>query len=318
MKPYKSRASALPVLVAALSVSAPALAETLPAGAGTGVKAATTGTTDVTGADKFEAPVAKPAEKDAKDAKDATEAQILGGGLLATGNSRSMALTGSAQFRMRREANQLSAAGAANYAQSAAPRQPTDTQEPEVKPTVENFQGKVRYDRFVAKELALFLALTGRRDRFQQLDFRLNVDPGVAYYFVDEASQQLWGELGYDFQFDVRRQEGLDAALAACTAAGATTCDDAKTKARHSARLFTGYQNALNEAVSFTTGIEYLQGISETAAWRLNWDMGLTSKIGGNFSLATTFGLKYDHKPVNDTVKNTDTMTAVSLVYQLL
>jgi putative salt-induced outer membrane protein len=85
----------------------------------------------------------------------------------------------------------------------------------------------------------------------------------------------------------------------------------------HSGRVFAGYNNQLNEAVSFTTGLEYLQGINETKSYRLNWDAGLNSKIAGNFSLATTFSLRYDHNPAIG-VKNTDTITAVSLVYQLL
>ena len=49
----------------------------------------------------------------------------------------------------------------------------------------------------------------------------------------------------------------------------------------------------------------------------MNWDAGLTSAIGGNFSLSTTFSLKYDHAPL-PAVKELDTSTAVSLVYQLL
>ena len=134
--------------------------------------------------------------------------------------------------------------------------------------------------------------------------FRLNVDPGVAYYFVDEASQELWGELGYDFQFDLNSQAAVDAGSPA-------------TAVTHSGRVFAGYHNTLNEAVAFTTGLEYLQGISDTSAYRINFDAGLTSKIAGNFSLATTFSLRYNHQPLPG-VKDTDTTTALSLVYQLL
>ena len=73
----------------------------------------------------------------------------------------------------------------------------------------------------------------------------------------------------------------------------------------------------MNEHVTFNTGLEYLQGIPETERWHLNWDVGLSSAIGGDFSLATTFSLKYDHAPL-PAVKKIDTVTAVSLVYTLL
>ena len=262
--------------------------------------AASTGKTEVANAGKFEA-AAKP---DA-EAKDATELQILAGGAQATGNARSLSLTGSANFRLRREANQFTALAAINYGRAAA------TQADDVKPTVDNQQGRLRYDRFLAKGFGVFFAVSGRRDRFQGLDFRLNLDPGVAYYFVDQEKQQFWGELGYDFQYDVRRQDNIDAAFLA----DGTVLE--KTKSAHFGRVFTGYNNALNEAVTFKTGLEYLMGLSDMAAWRLNWDVGLTSKIAGNFSLAVTFTLKYDHKPLPG-VRDTDTMSALSLVYALL
>ncbi len=238
-------------------------------------------------------------------ADDATEAKIQAGGLAASGNSRNLALTSQANVRVRRGANELSAAAAANYGRSAAKAgDPMQT-------TIENYQGKLRYDRFVTERLALFTSLSGRRDRFQGLDLRLNWDPGLAYYFVQDPKHQLWGEAGYDLQFDIRRNSAIETALATDgTLLG-------KTKTRHSTRLFAGYRNSLNENVTFNTGLEYLQGLPDTEFWRLNWDVGLTAAIATRFSLATTFSLRYDNQPLTG-IKTTDTLTAVNLVYQLL
>ncbi len=71
----------------------------------------------------------------------------------------------------------------------------------------------VRCDRYVSGPLALFLGVSGLHDRFQGLDLRLNVDPGVAYYLIDEKVHRLWPELGYDFKYD-RRQETIEDAEA--------------------------------------------------------------------------------------------------------
>jgi putative salt-induced outer membrane protein len=139
------------------------------------------------------------------------------------------------------------------------------------------------------------------------LDLRLNFDPGVAYYVIDVEKHRLWGELGYDLQYDIRDEEVIEAATEPLD----------KTQARHSARAFVGYQNDLNEAVRFNTGVEYIQAIVDTENWRLNWQAGLTSSISTNFSLATTFSLAYDNNPLPG-VENTDTTTALSLVYTLL
>lgn len=235
---------------------------------------------------------------------DATEVKVQAGGLSASGNSRSLALTATASGRARRGANEVSAAAAANYGRSAA--KPSDS----MQTTIENFQGKLRYDRFVSERFALFISLTGRRDRFQGLNLRMNLDPGAAYYFVQRPKQQLWGEAGYDFQYDIRRDDAIDAALADGTIL-------AKTKTRHSARLFAGYRNSLNEAVTFNTGVEYLQALPDTEFWRLNWDAGLTAALAAKFSLAVTFSLRYDNQPLPG-IKSTDTLTALNLVYRLL
>ena len=249
----------------------------------------------------FEAKAAKP---DDAASKDATELKLAAGGLFAAGNSRSNAITSSVKFRARRSANQLTLALAENYAQAASkPGEDTSV-------TVENVQGKTRYDRFLSGQFAVFGALSGLRDRFQGLDLRINFDPGFAYYFVDESKQQFWSELGYDLQYDYRRNDKVAESLALGKPVD-------KAEVRHSGRLFFGYQNSLNKAVTVDTGLEYLQALSNTENWRLNWTLGLNSAIGGNFSIATTFTLKYDHNPLSN-VKNTDALTAVSLVYQLL
>ena len=259
--------------------------------------AASSGTSNVT-VETFDA------GKKPEDADDATEAKIQAGGLAASGNSRSLALTGLANLRVRRADNELSVAAAANYGRAAA------TPDDDMETSVENYQGKLRYDRFLSDRVAVFLSLSGRHDRFQGLDLRMNLDPGVAYYFVTGAKQQLWGELGYDFQYDVRTEEAIDTAIEE-----GDTLD--KTNTRHSGRLFAGYRNHLNDNVSFDTGVEYLQGLPDTEFWRLNWDVGFTAAIATRFSLATTFSLKYDHEPLPG-VRHTDTLTAVNLVYQLL
>jgi putative salt-induced outer membrane protein len=261
---------------------------------------ATEGSTDVAAEGFQTTDIGEASEK-----KDTTEFKVSAGGLLATGNSRLLAVTGAARFRTRRDDNQLSMAAAANYSRSA----PTPDDPVEV--TIENFQGKTRYDRFLGKGFAVFLSMSGRNDRFQGLDLRLNLDPGVAYYFIDRDKLLLWTELGYDYQYDFRRGQTIREAEAT------EGIRLAKTDERHSTRAFFGYENNVNEAITVSTGLEYLQGFPDTSYWRLNWDLGLNSALSNAFSIATTFSLRYDRQPL-PSIKRTDTVTAVSLVYQLL
>lgn len=271
-------------------------AEEVPKGLLAG-KTATTGTTDVatSGFEKKEAPV---------DEKDTTAMQLSAGALSSSGNAKTLSLTAAGRFKARRQDNQLSLNLAGNYAESSpSPDQDRRT-------TMKNVQGKTRYDRFLGEGFAVFMSVSARNDRFQGLVLRTNFDPGLSYYFVDKNKQQLWTELGYDYQWDLRRYDAI-------AKAAETNIVLNKSESRHSGRLFLGYEGSINEIVGITTGLEYLQSVEESKFWRLNWDLGLTSALSSKFSLSMSFNLRYDNSPLPG-IKNTDTITAANLVYQLL
>jgi putative salt-induced outer membrane protein len=266
---------------------------------------ATSGTTELA-SQGFEGATVPPEES-----KDATELSLNAGAFLSAGNARSIAATFAEQFRLRRSVHQFSLNAGVNYGRSA-PDLDSD-----LETTVENYQGKARYDFFFTERLALFLGASARRDRFQGLALRLNVAPGAAYYFIDSKEQQLWTELGYNLQYDVRTDEALEVA-----ADEGSVLDDSDV--RHFGRLFVGYKNTLNETVTFDTGFEYLLGISpfrddvtNRRNWRFSWTAGLNAKVSDKFSVATTVAVDYDNNPVPG-VRRTDATTAINLVYALL
>lgn len=251
------------------------------------------------------------------ESKDATNLTLSAGGLAAAGNASSLFLTGAGDFRLRRDIHQLGVLAAANYGRAevdvdgdpATDDRRTDT-------TVNNYQGRLRYDLFFAKRIAAFLAVSGRHDTQQGLALRLNVDPGVAYYFIDEEKHQLAAELGYDLQFDVRTDDAVQAAADADT-----PIEDSET--RHNARAAVKYDNKLNKEVSFASGLEYLQGLSpfkgedtDKMNFRLVWGAALTSSVAEALSIATSLNVAYDNNPL-PFVKTTDVLVSVSLVYNL-
>ena len=237
--------------------------------------------------------------------KDSSALKLSAGGFLSQGNSRTLAFTSSADYLLRRSVSQFSATAAVNYGRSAAGQgAPYET-------TVENYQARVRYDYFFATSVAGFLSVSGRRDRFQGLDLRLNIDPGLAYYFIDEKSHRFWVELGYDLQHDVRNQGFIDDALDEMPP---ITLE--KSETRHNVRAFVGYDNQLSDAVKFGTGLEYLQNVTKAENARLNFDAALTAQLNQDFSIATTFSLKFDNNPLPG-VEKTDTILALNLVYTM-
>lgn len=289
---------AFSLLLAGLSLSAPSRAQTtLPDSLVKSTKASE-GKTEVA-TSGFE-----KADKNKPDTKDATELEVSAGGLASAGNSRSLAATAASKFRWRQGSDQIGAGIAANYAESRVNKGEG------LQTTVENFQGKLRYDRFLAGSFAVFGSVSARHDRFQGLELRINLDPGASYYFIDEEKQQLWLEGGYDFQHDIRRDDAIAAAFADGYFLG-------KTNDRHSVRAFTGFSSELSDSVKVGTGLEYLQGFSPATNYRINWDGAVTSAIGKGFSIATAVSVRYDHNPIPG-VENTDIVTSISLVYHLL
>lgn len=295
----------LPLLVVT-SVSALAAADDLPAGTAGGAKV-TTGKADVTTEGKVE--TAK--KDDPKTAKDATEWSLNAGGLLTSGNSRSVSGTFGTNFRLRRDGNQVSLIAAANYGGNT-PEGGSFTR------TADNQQAKLRYDRFISGSLVGFLGFQARRDSLAGLVPRLQIDPGLGYYVVDTADTNLWFEAGYDFLFDRRSSD----AIAAAAAKDPTAAPLDKTATAHSARVFVGFKSVLSEGTTLAAGLEFLQALTKNAAtdnrpFRLNGDLVLNAKLTKTFSLATSFAFKYDGGALPGK-KDIDTTTALSLVYTIL
>lgn len=290
-----------------------ASAQPAPAGAGAPAPAAPEGLTKSSTADAAASnDIAKGGLVTAEAAKEddpthVNDVSIGLGGLFSAGNARQIALTGLGRLRLRRDEHQFSAAVSVNAARAGKKGE-------EVVATVENYQGLLRYDYFFNERISAFLQTTGRRDRFQGLDLRLNFDPGVAYYFINEKTHRLQGEAGYDLQHDIRRDQALVVPPADDAPAGTlpTTLD--KTQTLHNARLFLGYENKLRKEVSLVTSLEYLQNFADIGTYRFIFDIGLKSNVADNLALAVAYTARYENKPLPN-IEKLDSIMSVNLVY---
>jgi hypothetical protein len=242
---------------------------------------------------------------------DGTTATLSAGGQLATGNSRLLAGTVNGAYATRFGNDAIGASILGNYGQGAPPGD-------QVVETAENLQLRFRYDRYVSDPMALFLIDTLRHDRFQGLDVRYNLDPGLKYLFLKEETNGLWGELGYDFQADVRR----DPDRLVVDANGDPVIDPAtgrqqilsKTATDHSVRAFVGGKHAFNKEVTFTLGAEYLQSAVDTTRYRFNFDALFAAKVSGGLAVGIGFSARFDHDPLPGKEK-LDTATTLSIIY---
>jgi putative salt-induced outer membrane protein YdiY len=294
--------------LAVLAVSVPAYAQSAPAPTTTGAPPAEA-TALVAG------PTASAGTPDLKKPADGTTATLSAGGQMATGNSQLLAGTVNGTSSTRFGDNGVGFSLLGNYGQGA-PRGSRIVE------TAENVQGRARYDRYVSDQASVFGIVTGRHDKFQGLDFRLNLDPGFKYIFFTDDGAALWGEIGYDFQYDIRSDLGI----AQTDAMGNTKYDSSgnpirdptlsKTQADHSGRLFVGYKHAFSKEVTLAVGLEYLQSFLSDTNYdhRINFDALFAAKVGAGLSVGLGFSARYDYQPLPNKA-DTDTATTVSLIY---
>lgn len=285
------------------------------------------------------APKATAAPDAAKASKDTLLAAINAGAQIATGNSRLVAITGGGKIDARVGKEGLGAAVIGNYSTSY------DKATNRWKDSVRNFQARARYERYLTTSFSLFVQLTGLYDPFQGVSFRFNVDPGVKYLFLDKPKAKIWGELGYDFEYDLNYTDKngieLDPAVGGqflVDAAGLPYVVNTDMT-MHSARAFAGFQYAFNKEVVFTTGLEFLQGVGGSGdgyanvppgytdaqvdrvklnltRTRINFDALLTANLGAGFAVGAGFSLKWNSAPLPGK-ENLDTMSTFTLIYSL-
>lgn len=276
---------------------------------------------------------------------DTTDAALSAGGQFATGNSQQFAATGLGKFNMRRGANAFGASLLGNYAEAFIVPPATEPGIPAApgawQRSTENVQGKLRYDRYLNRNTSLFVQVTGTHDAFQAITFRLNADPGVKYLFLNDDTVRLWGEVGYDFEYDdnFTSQHGFEQAGAGGVSLDATGLPFviATSDTIHSSRLFAGFHYAFNKEVQLNLGLEFLQGfggsgggnpaippgfsaatvdavpISLTAS-RLNLDALLAAHVGAGLSIGVGFTAKYNSAPLPGKV-DLDTSGTLALIY---
>lgn len=243
------------------------------------------------------APTASDAPKFEKN-PDGTTASLAAGGQGAAGNTRQFAATANGAIDTRWHDNGLGASLLGNYGHGAPPGQPSTT-------TAENVQGRIRYERYLIDQASLFLLNTGRHDKLQGLAFRYNLDPGFKYLAVSDPSTALWGEIGYDLQYDVRLNSALMAMDGTSVAKHATD---------HSGRLYVGFKYAFNQEVTLSTGVEYLQSFVHSTGYRINYDALFAAKVVGGLAVGVGFSTRFDHAPLPDK-KKVDLSTTLSLIY---
>jgi hypothetical protein len=234
---------------------------------------------------------------------DITSLNASAGASFNTGSTRAYQLTAGGDFRLVRNPHGVGANVAFAYGRADVPQ---DTSERMLE-TIKNLNAKARYDFFFSQYDAVFLATGYRWDPFAGIERRNQGLLGYLRYFVVEEKQRFWGELGYDLTSDRYRQLPMQEP------------PNPRSTLFHSARLFVGYDNQLNEAVTYLGGVELLVDVEKPKHVRVNLDNALRSALNGAFKLELKFRLAADGTARSDRrAPPIDTATLISLLYTLI
>lgn len=199
--------------------------------------------------------------------EDDVRVGLTAGTALSYGNARNLAVNLGGEFVLRLDQHSLYAG--INWIFGFASLRDADTSAfTDWDQTTNNLTWKLRYDLFLSDDDAIFAVHHGRRDPFAQLRPRLGFQVGYMRNFVREEKHRFWGEIGYDFTYD-RFGRLLDVG-------GGQVATD---RTLHSLRLFIGYDNRLNDVLTYTTGLEALMRLDRPEHWRFEWVNQIRSKL---------------------------------------
>lgn len=274
---------------------------------------------------QFTEAVTAPPAPDADD----TVWQVTLGGTLNMGNSRSLQLSATNHFQIRRDVHQFTFDLTFMYG-IASLRDATTQQFGDWNANAQNLNGRIRYDVFLDADDALFGVVVGRNDPFAGLDFRFQGQLGYMrnLFTEHEAQHRLWFEIGADVTYDDRYPNPLCAAPPAGVTITPATCAGSDMRSyllpgdelQPSARLYVGYDNHMNAEWTYRTGVEGLIDLRGDPHWRnvrLNWTNNLTLTVADHLGVTLTFNLLFDGEPVPGR-EEVDTQTILGLTYTLL
>ena len=247
---------------------------------------------------------------ESKEEDHETAFDLSVGGSLNTGNTQSWTLSAGNRFYLLRGRHSFEQTTAFNYGQADIVEADGEEEVDALEDTVRNLNIRGRYDFFLAKMDALFTALLYRWDTFAGLDARVQGQFGYLRNIFKQDGQRGWAEAGYDITYDNLDPDPLpDPENEGAFLDG--------TDIVHSARLFVGYDNHINEHVTFLTGLETLFNVENADDIRVNWDAAIRAALMGSLQLELKFAAKFDTEPVPGAEK-LDTNTLLNLIYTML
>ena len=158
----------------------------------------------------------------------------------------------------------------------------------------ESYFTELRLDYQFTERLYYYATGGGMQDEFAGIDSRYYLGPGVGYKFLSGPKHFLAGEAGLNYA----KEEYTD--------------DTDKDYLE--GRAFAKYEYAFTEKNRFSQSAEFLYDFEDSENYNVNSETAVISALSDYLSLKASYVIKYDNQPVPETLEETDTILAVTLV----
>lgn len=163
--------------------------------------------------------------------------------------------------------------------------------------TAERYTTDLRLDYRVSERSYAYLTAGWLKDEFAGIESSTSTGPGAGYRFLKGPRHRLVGEAGLQYLHEYYTTGAEDDHI--------------------DGRLFGGYEFAFAEKSKFVQSLEYLHDFDDADNYRVNTETALVTTLTSLLSMKVGYTVRYDNRPVPDTLRRTDTLLSVALIANL-
>lgn len=158
----------------------------------------------------------------------------------------------------------------------------------------ESYFTELRLDYLFTEQFYSYAMGGWMKDEFAGIDSKYYLGPGAGYKFLTGPKHLLLGEVGFNYVTEDYTNDTNEDYI--------------------QGRAFAKYEYAFTEKNKFSQSLEYLYDFDDSENYNVNSETALISALSDYLSLKTSYVVKYDNKPVPETLEETDTILGVTLV----
>lgn len=159
--------------------------------------------------------------------------------------------------------------------------------------TVNNYKGSAQWNHLFNERLYGYVLGAALRDVIQNVDYRINVGPGIGYYFIKDKMTYLAGEAGLGYE-----AEHLNGSVV-----GGVN-QPGKDESFATVRLADRFEHKFNDHARLWQTAEILPQIDKFDNFIVNFEIGVETSVTKSVTLKTYLDDNYQKIPAAGKLKN--------------